>query len=118
MLAVTFATQLQIDKKGDQHAFGIYRASATSPPALRSLDQGPTISLVVRQISVVSARYRIQKLRKCQLAQTHSHERSLINRKAFVEPVVITFERQSIWHPEMKQLVRQGRAQLCQRSSL
>src|SRR5882724_7622894 len=108
--------QSQIVKERNNLAFRIYGSAPDRKPSRGSFDQRPLAGFGFR--CVVRPRDGSQELRKSEHAQLRCSLGCLINRKSFIEPIVITLERQRIWHPQMKKLMRHRRAQLRQCSNL
>src|SRR5437764_12908040 len=95
-------SQSQIVKERHNLTLRIYRSAPDRKPSRGSFNQRPPIGFGLR--GVVCSCDGIQELRKGQHAQLRRSLRCLINRESFIEPIVITVERQRIWHPQMKKL--------------
>src|SRR6185295_13283732 len=99
-----YAAHPEIKKESDDHALRINSGLAGSPSSAGSFNQRDRIRL--RICSIIGTSDRIKEFREGQQIQTHRCARGLINREAFIKPVVVTFKRQSVRYPQVKQLVR------------
>ena len=108
--ATRFLPDHQIVQKCHQHSFVVDERTGRGPTSLGSFDQREVVG--VGKIRIVNARQGVEEFLKFMIFNSSAVRKRVYKRESFEEPVVIAFELQRVWHPEMKHLVSEDDSEL------